>query len=240
MVSGPKAAHLVALETVRLNRPLSLDVIFTQGGKLSEEDRRAYKQIFGAKAIELYSSKEGGHMAISCPHNRLHVNAEAVLLEILDENGQPVAPGETGRIVITPFFSTAQPLIRYDHGDLATAGATCTCGLTLPAINEIVGRSIAIFRHPDGRAVVGLMPDAAREFLDCDAWQMAQTGPNEYEVRYVPRSPAPAPDEAAFVALFQARYFADSVVGFRRVSSIPAARAGKALEYVNEWYRPTS
>ena len=72
-------------------------------------------------------------MAYRCPSQAgWHVNAETLLLEIVDASGQPCRPGEMGRVVITPFFSTAQPLIRYDHGDLAVAGEGCACGRTCP------------------------------------------------------------------------------------------------------------
>ena len=44
-------------------------------------------------------------------HNNVHV-------EILDENNLPVAPGETGRIVVTGLKNTLMPLVRYETGDL--------------------------------------------------------------------------------------------------------------------------
>lgn len=239
LVSGPTSAHILALESIRLDRHIKLDRILVQSGKLGEEVREIARRVFGAGIVELYSSKEGGHLASSCAHGRLHVNAEAVFLEVLGDDGRPVGPGETGRVVITPFYSTAQPLIRYEQGDLAVVGDRCACGLALPALDEIVGRTLAIFRHPDGRAITRILPDAARDLLDCEFWQMAQIGPNDYEVRYVPKSAAAAPDEPAFAALFRSIYFDDSAVQFKRVPEIPLTRAGKLLEYVNEWQRPT-
>jgi phenylacetate-CoA ligase len=237
LIAGPKTAHMLALESIRLKRPTRLDAIMVQSNRRTEDDRQICRSTFGASMIELYSSKEGGNMAYSCTHGRLHVDAEVLLLEILDDAGREVAPGETGRVVITPFLSSAQPLVRYEQGDLARKGTGCACGLCLPVIDEIIGRSLAIFRHPDGRSAVAIMPNSARELLDCEFWQMAQVGPNHYEVRYVPRSSAVAPDEGAFAALFRSVFFEDSVVEFRRVEGIPLTRAGKLVEYVNEWYR---
>jgi len=46
-----------------------------------------------------------------------HVSADLVLVELVDDDGTPVPPGEEGRVVVTPFYGYATPLIRYDLGD---------------------------------------------------------------------------------------------------------------------------
>ena len=61
----------------------------------------------------------------------LHVNAESVLVEVVDDAGRPVAPGQSGRVVVTPFGSTPMPLIRYDQGDIVVAGM-CMSVRTMP------------------------------------------------------------------------------------------------------------
>ena len=48
-----------------------------------------------------------------------HVNSELVLLETAAPEGGACEIGQVGRVIITPFFSTALPLIRYDQGDTA-------------------------------------------------------------------------------------------------------------------------
>jgi len=68
------------------------------------------------------------------PHShRHHVMAELVLVEIVDDHGRPSPAGTRGRVVVTPFYNHAMPLIRYDIEDLAVpaveplrfAGAAC-------------------------------------------------------------------------------------------------------------------
>lgn len=235
LVSAPKVTELLVRETVATRRSVRLDAILMHSGEVGQADRDRVRETFGARLIEHYSSKEGAQMAHECPAGHLHVNAEAVLLEIVDDAGRPCPAGKLGRVVITPFFYTAQPLIRYDQGDLAIAGEGCECGRTLPVIASIVGRSLAIFRHPDGRSIVEKMPDSARDMLLCDAWQTAQVGPNDYEVRYVPRNWDQTGDEAAFIAFFRTLYFADAAVVLKRVRDLPLTAAGKMVEYVNEW-----
>jgi len=48
----------------------------------------------------MYSAQEMGCIALQCPDAQCyHVQSECVLVEVLDGNGTPCRPGETGRIV---------------------------------------------------------------------------------------------------------------------------------------------
>lgn len=51
--------------------------------------------------------------------------------------------------MVTPFFSFAQPLIRYEQGDLAEVGPACSYGRSLPFIIRIVGRIANMFCFPN-------------------------------------------------------------------------------------------
>ncbi len=237
LVSGPKTSHLLALESLRLDKPRRLKAILAQSNAVGEDDRRICQTVFGAPLIEHYSSKEGGQTAHECPNGTLHLNGEAVLVEIIDESGAPCPAGVAGRVILTPFFNTAQPLIRYEVGDMAIPGEPCSCGRTSHTLERILGRQLAIFRHPDGRGIINIIPDSARDLLQCQFWQMAQIGPNDYEVRYVPRDRGAHGDEPAFTELFRATFFADAEVRYSRVAEIPLTAASKLIEYINEYHR---
>jgi len=237
--AGPNMAHINAIDARRLGLSVAIDAVLAQGNVVREADRAAVREVFGAKLIEHYSSKEGGQMAHPCPEGTLHVNAEGCLVEILDEAGRPCAAGETGRVVVTPFFQTAQPLIRYEQGDWATVGDACRCGRHSPAIKAVRGRSIAIFQHPDGRSVANLMPDETAGLLGSSFWQLAQVGPNAYEMRYIPADDAVLGDEDRVRQLFADTFFADAELQFTRTHDIRLSQSGKLADYVNEW-RPVN
>jgi phenylacetate-CoA ligase len=235
LVSGPNMAHVIALDAARIGRRTPIDAVMSQGNVVHDADRRAVADQFGARIVEVYSSKEGGHMAHLCPEGRLHVNMETVLVEVLDEKGSICGPGETGRVVVTPFFQTAQPLIRYEQGDWATVGAPCPCGRHSMVLDKISGRSVPIFTHPVERANAHLMPEETTELLGASYWQLAQVGPLAFEMRYVPRPGATGPDTATVTALFHKTYFADAALGFRQMDRIPLTAGGKLVEYTNEY-----
>lgn len=235
-ILGPKSAHMLAVEAQRTGISLPIRAFFVSGEAPDEADRSICRDVFGAELIDLYSCKEGRHIAYRCPTSgKWHVNAENLFIEILDENDQPCAPGQQGRVVITPFFSTAQPLIRYELGDLAVQGAErCACGRCLPVVDEILGRVSQMFRHPDGRAISRFFPESYRLTLDCTSWQFAQVGPREFEVRYVPKDWQRVGDEGQIARAFREWYFDDAQIKFQRLRAIPPAASGKFMEYVNE------
>ncbi len=101
--------------------------------------------------VDMYTTQEAGYLALQCPeHPHYHVQSEHVILEILGENGRPCAAGESGRVVVTDLHNFATPLIRYDIGDFAEAGAPCDCGRGLPVITKIIGRQRNMIMLPDG------------------------------------------------------------------------------------------
>jgi phenylacetate-CoA ligase len=82
----------------------------------------------------------------------LHVHAENVLLEVLDEQGQPCQAGQTGRVHVTSLHNLRAPFIRYDLDDEATVGASsCPCGRGLPLLTHVQGKSRPMLRLADGR-----------------------------------------------------------------------------------------
>ena len=235
LTTGPKAALALALEAEATGIDLKFDAYLPHGEALTDDDRAAMLRVFGARSLDLYSSKEAGHIAVGCPEDKgLHVNAESVLVEIVDDRGQPVPPGTLGRVIVTPFFNAAQPLIRYDQGDVAILTEPCRCGRHLPRLARLVGRASTVFYHPDGRVRASFV-GMHRHLLRCTAWQIVQVGPTEFEVRYVPEGARDTDGEAALRDRIREAYFEDSEVRFVVVADIPLSAAGKPIEYVNGW-----
>jgi phenylacetate-CoA ligase len=109
------------------------------------------RETWNVPVTDTYSANEAGPIAHQCPeHPHYHVQAENLLVEILNEQGQPCAPGEVGRVVLTTLHNFATPLIRYAIGDYAEAGPACPCGRGLPVIRRILGRVRNILTLPNG------------------------------------------------------------------------------------------
>ncbi|MBX2965391.1 MAG: AMP-binding protein [Cyclobacteriaceae bacterium] len=70
-----------------------------------------------------------------------HHHPELLIVELLDDNNNPVKDGEPGEVTITTLGVEAMPLIRYKTGDIAVAHhAPCACGRTTLRVGPITGR----------------------------------------------------------------------------------------------------
>ena len=78
------------------------------------------------------------------------------------------------------------PLIRYELGDMAEAGAVNpSCGRGLPTVRRILGRYRNLFRFRDG-TTVWPTPAHFRNFIAGKQFQVVQTDFDHIEIRYVP------------------------------------------------------
>jgi phenylacetate-CoA ligase len=113
--------------------------------------RRQFEEALGLEhsfdiigMTELYGPGTG----LECmAHEGIHYWADLFILEILDpETLTPVAPGEVGEMVVTSLKKEASPLIRYRTRDLTRIiPGTCPCGVAMPRVDKIMGRSDDMF-----------------------------------------------------------------------------------------------
>jgi phenylacetate-CoA ligase len=147
-------SNLLALAHYFENNGLSLPSlkeVRTISEALGDDLRATVSRVWGVPLVDMYTSQETGYIALQCPdHEHYHVQSENMIVEILDENDRPCAPGSTGRVVVTGLHNFAMPLLRYDIGDYAEAGSACPCGRGLPVINRIFGRVRNMLVLPNG------------------------------------------------------------------------------------------
>ncbi len=214
----------------------SLEMVLPYGEMVTQDIRDRISEVFGASVYDNYSATECGLIALQCPDGPgYHLMNETVIIEVLDGNGRQCQPGETGQVVLTTMHNYAQPLIRYRLGDLVEVGEPSTCGRHLPVINRIVGRSRHMFCFPDGTE---MLPDFRSkyilQFLGPAAWQIAQIGSKEIEVRYVPGDNSDEPDFDGMTDHIRTSLGVDVDVSYVRRESIQQASSGKIFDYVCE------
>ncbi len=135
-------------------RLVSLRKIFSGSEILEGSLRERLRRIFRVEVSDNYGSTEA-FLAWECPQRGYHINAEHVLLEIVDEFGRGAMPGAMGRVLVTTLQNHLMPLIRYEIGDYAVAAqGRCRCGRTLPLIGQILGREINLFVDGNGQRFV--------------------------------------------------------------------------------------
>ena len=154
---------------------------------LPPETRELCRAVWGLKIIDLYSTQEVGYLAFQCPeHEHYHVQAESVLLEVLDDEGRPCGPGAVGQVVVTPLLNFAMPMIRYAVGDLAEVGAPCPCGRGLPVLTRVLGRVRDMLVYPDGRKGWPLLGDMYyKDIPAIRQYQVVQHAVDDIEIKIV-------------------------------------------------------
>lgn len=132
-----------------------LKAVITSSEKLTSEMREVMEDVYQCKTFDSWSGVEACALVSECEHGSLHISEDVGIIEILDENGNEVAEGETGEVVCTGFLNYDQPLIRYRIGDRMTKGlGECKCGRQMQIIQEIEGRLEDVVIGPDGRQMV--------------------------------------------------------------------------------------
>ncbi len=218
-------------------KPYSPRSIVVGAEKLHDFQRQLIEEVFQAPVFETYGSREFTLHAAECDrHEGLHLSAENLLVEILDDNGQPTLVGAEGNVVITDLYNYGMPFIRYENGDRAIAGwSACSCGRGLPLLKKVVGRNLDILSTPDGRRIPGeFFPHLLKDYPGVTRFQVVQENPTLICLKIVTRKDWREADESA-VRCEVRKVIGDSV-GFtiEYVEDIPLTGLGKFQVVVNK------
>jgi len=120
---------------------------------LYDSDKKLLQEVLNVPIINEYGASEIDLIAFTNHNDEFIVNSETLFVEILDENNKPVPHGEVGKVVVTSLYNKAQPLIRYEVGDLGILSPKST--LKTPILQQLIGRSNDIAYLPSGKTVPG-------------------------------------------------------------------------------------
>jgi len=152
------AAKEVEESGVQITRPR---IIIGGAELIDDHDRRFIENAFDAPFYDQYSAVELEALAWQCEErNGYHIDADSIVMEFVDEDGEEVAPGETGEIVCTSLFNYAMPFIRHAIGDVGVpteVNSDCPCGRSFSLMKVIEGRKDSLIFLPDGRVLSPLV-----------------------------------------------------------------------------------
>ena len=218
-------------------RELGIELVFAIAETVPDGARELVAERLGARLTGIYACQEIGAIASECdsaPH--YHVAAENALVEIVDESGRDVAPGERGRVVITGLYNYAMPFIRYAVGDVAVAGTgPCTCGRSLPVIDRVEGRIRNAFVFRDGTRVWprGWLAREMGAFVPFRQYQMVQLDHERIEFRYVPDGSGRQPDLAGLSAYARKMMHPSVEMIVVAMDALPRGPSGKFEDFIS-------
>ena len=182
LVGYPSVLRQLAEEQAAGRLRISPRHCATSAELLTAETRRRVKDAWGVRMFDTYGATEYAPIAAECPEGNRHLFEDGAVIEIADEKGKPVPPGELGdRVLLTIFGRRTQPLIRYEISDmLRLADGHCSCGRPFRFLAEIEGRQEDVLHFPARETCdrqIAVHPNAFHVLLEnvpAGGWQVIQ------------------------------------------------------------------
>ncbi|MFN9488817.1 MAG: phenylacetate--CoA ligase family protein [Betaproteobacteria bacterium] len=232
------ATNVHALAARSLERGIRLPrlkQVRTFAEMLLPDVRDLVREAWGVDLVDSYSSEELGNIALQCPqHEHYHLQSESLLVEVLDDDGHPCAPGQTGQLVVSTLHNFAMPLLRYASGDYAEAGPPCACGRGLPVLKRIVGRQRNMLWRPDGggRYWPSFATTVWEHLAPIERFQVVQTALDRLELRVVCARELTAAEHDALALALQDSLGFRYAVTVTRLATIERSRGGKYEDFI--------
>ncbi len=213
-----------------------LRAVETMGEVMTPEVREAVRRAWDVPVVDMYAAQEVGPIALQCPSSEhYHVQAETILVEVVDDDGRPVPPGGEGRVVVTPLHNFAMPLLRYAIGDHAVMGEPCACGRGLPVLDRILGRTRNMVVLPSGeRAWARISGTPFIEIAPLRQIQIVQRSLETVDVNLVAIRPLDAVEERRLRGVLTEALGHPFVFRLRYVDEIPRSPGGKFEDFRSE------
>ena len=170
------------------------DIIVTGGELLTDDIRQKLSERFGCYVQTHYSCTEGGEIACECDRGHLHINEDWVIVEPVDKDNNPVAPGvQSDKVLITNLSNHIQPFIRYELTDrVIVHEEPCPCGKPSRWL-EIEGRTDDILTFAGGVQIAPMsLYKILEEIGSIRRFQVVQTATDALEIRLLADDPSDA------------------------------------------------
>ena len=208
---------------------LGIKVAFVTSERLYDNQRATISQVFGCPVANGYGGRDAGFIAHECPAGGMHLTAEDLIVEIINEAGVVQPPGVAGEIVVTHLATNDFPFIRYRTGDIGVLDTgTCSCGRGLPMLKEIQGRSTDFVIAADGTVMHGLsLIYILRDLAGVQSFKVVQESRALTRVQVVAGPEFQPSMVEQIVTGFQRRLGQGVAVQVELVDSIAAEKSGK-------------
>lgn len=212
----------------------SLQVVFPTSEMCNEADRRILEQGFGVKVVNEYGATELDLIAMDDENGDWILNHETLFIELLDDNNNPVEPGQSGKVVVTSLYNRAMPFIRYELGDIGVISSRRTGNFDI--LESLIGRTNDFAVLPSGKRSAGLTfyyiskalmdsGDTMKEFI------IKQTKLHEFVFEYVADT-ALSEEQKQKVQEALDTYMEPGLVAlFERKTTIQRSKSGKLKHF---------
>jgi phenylacetate-CoA ligase len=209
------------------------------GDKMFSHYRESIETQFKTKVYDTYGTTEGFMIAGQKDLPYYYLLTPHVYLELLDEQGNEVADGEIGHVVVTRLDAFEMPLIRYYLGDLAVRLPREKYpekrDLQFPLLEKIIGRDTDIVKTASGKKmIVHFFTGIFEHVPEIKQFRVIQNSLNEMTIEYIPEKSF-NPQILDFLSKKIHDYLQEPFpIIFLQVESIPATSSGKPQMIVSK------
>jgi phenylacetate-CoA ligase len=201
----------------------------TTAEQLMPGQRELLEDVMTREVFNSYGAREVMNIASECEaHQGMHLSWDNLRTEVVDDDGVPVPPGQSGRVVVTDFHNAAAPLIRYEVGDIGSMAPDepCACGRPFPRIARIEGRMQDVIQSPHGPMSQIWFGLVIRDFAWINEWQAVQDRADRVVIRIVAGSDLTPELTAPLLAKLRSR-LGDMQIDLERVDALSRRASGK-------------
>lgn len=199
---------------------------------LSEHTKANLTARCGVNVVSRYSNLECGIMAQQPADGSAHffINRASYYIEILKvDSDAPAEIGELGRIVVTDLYNYAQPMIRYDTGDVGAFEDE-----QKRYISTIEGRRLDLLYNTKGQLISSyIVYKNMWQYREIEQYQLIQEGEKDYKLKISPKNGFKK--EEQIVSEFVSYLGDDAKIIIEYVDQIPLLASGKRKKIVNNY-----
>jgi len=212
----------------------SVRTAWNGGEMLFQSQSEVFRQAFGVPILNWYGGRELTVMAFQeAAGGPLYAVRPYLLVEVVDDAGKPVGPGEPGRLVWTSTVCRGTPFLRYDIGDSGLYSAEGADESGIRAIQELHGRDAGILKLPNGKVINCIFWNHLfKEFVEVEQFQVALLSSQTVELRL--KGTAFPPEREARLRSVLGGLLNGVPVSIRWMDRIPLTREGKLMQVVRE------
>lgn len=140
------------------------EALRTPEGKLTTLGEKIAERWPNLELYSTYASTEMQSSFTECScHNGGHIPSDLIIVELLDEENNPVEDGREGEVTITTLGVEGMPLLRFKTGDICIRiSEPCGCGRHTARLSSVIGRKGQMIKFKG----TTLYPPALFDILD--------------------------------------------------------------------------
>jgi len=252
LASYPSVLGPLAEEQIAGRLRIAPRHVGTSAEPLTGAVRERVREAWGLRVFDTYGATEVAPIACECREGHLHLLEDRAIVEVVDERGRAVPPGEAGaRLLLTVFGRRTQPLVRYEISDgVRELPGRCACGRPFRRLAAIEGRveeTLHFAAAPGGSrgtpgtsgtgagggTTVALHPNLFHDLLEpvpASGWQVRQGADGALTVLLTgtPQQDVAPALRTRLAELLAGRGAACPAIDVRWVDTLPRGASGKA------------